>query len=137
MQRGRPDRAVRIPAIANIDRLLETATENHRAGNLAEARRLYGEVLAATPRHPPALFRLGILELQEQRLDASLEHISSAAASDPGNSRYQLGLGQVLQSLERWDEASEAYRRAAAAESGSFDAHFALGMALQRAGRPA
>jgi protein O-GlcNAc transferase len=117
--------------------LLETATESHRAGNLGEARRLYGEALAATPRHPPALFRLGVLELQEQRLDAALEHISSAAASDPGNFRYQLGLGQVLQSLERWEEASDAYRRAAAAESGSFDAHFALGLVLQRAGRPA
>ncbi len=117
--------------------MLETATENHRAGNIAEARRLYGEVLAAAPEHPPALFRLGVLELQEQRLDAALEHISSAAAREPGNSRYQLGLGQVLQSLERWDEASDAYRRAAAAESGSFDAHFALGVALQLAGRPA
>jgi protein O-GlcNAc transferase len=117
--------------------LLDTATENHRTGNLAEARRLYGEVLAVAPHHPPALFRFGVLELQELRLDAALDYISRAAVSDPGNSRYQLGLGEVLQSLERWDEAADAYRRAVAAEAGSFDAHFELGVALQRAGRPA
>jgi len=117
--------------------VLETATEKHRAGDLAAARRGYGEVLAMAPAHPLALFRLGLLELQEQRLDAALERLSGAAAADPGNSRYQLGLGQVLQSLERWDEAAEAYRCALRGEPASFDAHFALGVALQRAGRPA
>jgi predicted O-linked N-acetylglucosamine transferase (SPINDLY family) len=94
-------------------------------------------VLAAAPQHPPALFRLGLLELQERRLDAAHERLAGAAAADPGNSRYQFGLGQVLDSLERWDEAAEAYRRAARCEPGWFDAHFALGMALHRAGRPA
>lgn len=137
MLSGRSDRAARIPAIANADRLLETATEKHRAGDLAEARRGYGEVLAAAPAHPVALFRLGLLELQEQRLDAALERLSDAAAADPGNSRYQFGLGQVLQSLERWDEAAEAYRHAVRGEPASFDAHFALGAALQRTGRAA
>ena len=81
MQSGRSDRAARIPAIANVDRLLETATEKHRAGDLAEARRRYGEVLAAAPAHPLALFRLGLLELQEQRLDAALERISERRGS--------------------------------------------------------
>jgi protein O-GlcNAc transferase len=137
MLSGRSDRAARIPAIANVDRLLESATEKHRVGDLAGARRGYGEVLAAAPAHPLALFRLGLLELQERRLDAALERLSGAVAADPGNSRFQFGLGQVLQSLERWDEAAEAYRRAVRGDTASFDAHFALGVALQRAGRPA
>lgn len=89
------------------------------------------------PEHPATLFRLGLLELQEQRLAAALGHISRAAASDPRSSRYQLGLGQVLQSLGRWDEACDAYRGAASIDGASFDARFSLGVALQRTGRSA
>jgi len=46
-------------------------------------------------------------------------------------------MGQVLESLGRWAAAVDAYRRAAQAEPTSFDAQFALAMALQRSSRPA
>jgi protein O-GlcNAc transferase len=118
--------------------LLETATEHHRRGDLAEARRLYAEVLRDEPIHDLALFRLGLLELQEGRPEAAVTLISAAADRVPGNVRYQLGLAQTLQSLQRWPEAVAALRRVLELEPDSFDAQLDLGVTLQRGGdRPA
>jgi protein O-GlcNAc transferase len=133
---GTPRVRPRGAAISIIDRLLESATEHHRAGNLPEARRLYAQLLAANPTHDLALFRSGLLELQDRRLDASLGSLQKAALAAPGNARYQFGLGQVLDALQRWDEAAAAYRRALTNDPASHEAHVALGVALQRGGRP-
>ena len=116
---------------------LDTATEHHRRGDLGEARRLYAEVLRAEPAHDLALFRFGLLELQEGRHEAAATLIRAAAERVPGNVRYQLGLAQALQSLERWLEAAAALRRALELEPDSFDAQLDLGVSLQRGGDPA
>jgi protein O-GlcNAc transferase len=111
--------------------LLEAATQSHREGNLVEARRGYCAVLAIEPDHPLALFRCGLLELQERHPEVALGLLSQAARAAPDNSHYQLGIGQALQSLGRWSEAAEVYGRVVALEPESADAHFALGVALQ------
>jgi len=115
--------------------LLETATEQHRAGNLTAARRLYAEVLAADPAHALALFRSGLLELQSRHHHAALELITQATAAAPEDARFQFGLAQALQALDRWQDAAEAYRRVLRSDPDSFDAQSALGVALQRAGQ--
>jgi protein O-GlcNAc transferase len=119
----------------NSDALLEAATAEHRAGNLTAARRLYAEVLAAAPAHTLALFRSGLLELQERRPLEALDLISRAATAAPGDVRYQFGMAQVLQTLGRLDDATRAYRQVLALDPTSFDAYFALGVALQLLGQ--
>ncbi|MGO9512639.1 MAG: tetratricopeptide repeat protein [Steroidobacteraceae bacterium] len=126
---------MRDPTIQSIDQLLEIATEQHRAGNLIEARRLYSAVLAADPAHTLALFRSGLLELQDRHPDAALGLIAQAASAAPDDARYQFGLGQALQALARWEEAADAYRRVLRSDPDSVDAHAALGVALQRSGQ--
>jgi len=121
--------------IETTDRLLQTATENHRAGNLAEARRLYSQVLAADPAHTVALFRSGLLELQDRQPEVALTLIARAAAAAPDAARYQIGLGQTLHALARWDEAACAYRRALRSDPDCADAEFALGVVLQHGGQ--
>ena len=66
-----------------INPLLESATEHHRAGHLSEARRLYAQFLAANPGHDLALFRSGLLEFQERRLETALGSIQKAASAAP------------------------------------------------------
>jgi protein O-GlcNAc transferase len=121
-------------SIRTTDQLLETATERHRAGNLAEARRLYQHILAEMPTHAVALFRGGLLELQDGRPEAALALIEQAVASAPDEPRHHFGLGQTLQALRRYEEAAAAYRRVLQADPRSADAHFALGTALQSLG---
>jgi len=119
----------------NDDRLLQIATEHHRAGNLAEARRVYSQLLAADPAHTLALFRGGLLELQDRRPEAALAMITRAAAAAPDDARYQIGLAQALHALARWDEAACAYRRALRTDPDCADTEFALGVVLQRSGQ--
>jgi predicted O-linked N-acetylglucosamine transferase (SPINDLY family) len=114
--------------------LLERATDCHRTGDLPEARRLYGQVLEDSPAHALALFRFGLLELQDGRPQASFLLINRAIDLAPGEARYQFGLGQTLAALRRWKDASAAYRRFLRADPRSPDAHFALGSALQSLG---
>ncbi|MGC1521663.1 MAG: tetratricopeptide repeat protein [Steroidobacteraceae bacterium] len=117
-----------------IDQLLDTATARHRAGNLAEARRLYQEVLCAMPTHAVAAFRGGLVELQDGHPEAALVLIAHAAALAPEEPRHHFGLGQTLQALRRHAEAAAAYRRALHSDPSSADTHFALGVALQSHG---
>jgi predicted O-linked N-acetylglucosamine transferase (SPINDLY family) len=115
----------------HADRSLETASELHRAGNLADARLLYQRVLSATPDDVVALFRAGVLELQDGCPDAALDLIGQAAAAAPEEARHHLGLGQVFQALRRYDEAAAACRRVLHIDPHCADAHFGLGIALQ------
>jgi tetratricopeptide (TPR) repeat protein len=116
------------------DQLLEVATERHRAGDLPKARCLYQQVLANAPGHAVALFRFGLLELQDGHAAAALAFIEQAAAACPSDLGYQFGLGEALTALRRWEEAAIAYRRVLHADPYLADAHFALGLALQSAG---
>ena len=116
------------------EQLLELATQQHRANDLPEARRLYGQVLAGSPKHAVALFRIGLLELQEGHAQAALSAIEQAVAQAPGEVRYQFGLGDALAALNRWKESAAAYRRVLTADPRSAEAHFALGRALRSLG---
>jgi protein O-GlcNAc transferase len=118
-------------ASVTIDQLFEIATERHRAGNLADARLLYDRVLQGRPAHAPALFRRGLLELQDGRPEQALALIERVVAIAPCEPRHHLGLGQVLQVLNRHEEAAAAYRHVLRTDPESADAHFALGIALQ------
>jgi predicted O-linked N-acetylglucosamine transferase (SPINDLY family) len=118
-----------------IEELLATATARHRAGDLAAARPLYEQILkdvpAASPAHTRALFRRGLLELQDSRPELALASIEQAVAAAPADSNHHDGLGRALGALGRWEEAVTAYRRVLQLVPASADAHFSLGLALQ------
>ncbi len=116
------------------DALLDKATARHRAGDLAEARRLYEEVLAAAPSDSRALFRSGLLDLQESRPASALARIEHALALEPDDPRYRMGFGRSLQALGRFTEAVAAYRMVLATAPDDADARFALATALHSAG---
>lgn len=113
------------------DQLLELATQRHLAGDLPDARRLYQQVLTEASGHAVAMFRFGLLELQEGRPEAALALIERAIAAAPNESKYQFGLGDALAALNRWEESAAAYRRVLNADPRSPEARFALGRALQ------
>ena len=113
------------------DEKLDAATGSHRAGDLSGARRLYQQLLADAPEHTVARFRLGLLELQESRLEEALAHVRQVVAAAANVPRYHFGLGEIFSAMKRWDEAEAAYRRALELEPGSADTWFSLGGALQ------
>jgi protein O-GlcNAc transferase len=123
------------PPSAAIEQLLETATELHRAGNFAAARGLYRQVLARDPAHTLALYRGGLLELQDGHPDTALALVEQAVAAVADEPRYQFVLGQSLQALRRWDRAIDAYELALKLQPDFLDAWNNVGICRQLRGQ--
>jgi protein O-GlcNAc transferase len=124
-----------VSAMQAIEQLLETATGLHRAGNFNEARSLYRQVLVRAPAHALALYRSGLLELQDGHPDVALALVEQAIAAAADEPRYQFVLGQALQALRRWDKAIVAYESALKLQPDFLDAWNSMGMCRQRRGQ--
>ena len=67
---------------------LEEAVAAHQAGELDEAVRLYGIVLAAQPSNAVANYNLGVLSVGIQNLSAALVLFKNAIDSNPDEKQY-------------------------------------------------
>jgi len=97
-----------------IDDALNTAITHHRAGNLAEAERIYREILTQHPNHPVALYFLGRVAAATGHLDHATTLLTRAARLDPANADCLGVLGEVFEHSSRRDDAIAAYRAAVA-----------------------
>src|SRR5207302_3342730 len=79
--------AVEGKGLANAmsEALLREALQLHQAGNLAEAARLYGEVVRANPRHFGALCLLAFAHIQSRRLEEAERLLGQAIAINPNS----------------------------------------------------
>ena len=113
-----------------IQQAFELALQRHKSGRLAEAETIYGQILAAEPRHPDALHLLGVISHQMGRHDAAVRLITEAIAVAPGIPGFHSNLGEAHRALGRTCEAICAYRQAIALQPNSPDAHNKLGILL-------
>ena len=79
-----------------ISQALALALQYHEAGRLPDAERIYRQILAVQPKHPDALYLLGILAGQVGRHESEADLIRQAIAVNPGDARYHLSLGNAL-----------------------------------------
>src|SRR6186997_2685660 len=86
----------------------------HQQGKLAEAERIYGEILERQPNHFDALHLLGVLAVQTGRTERGVGLIKQAIAMNAGNAVAHNHLGNALTELRRADEALASYDRAIA-----------------------
>jgi predicted O-linked N-acetylglucosamine transferase (SPINDLY family) len=94
--------------------LIRAAFALHRSGQLDEAARLYGEVLAADPNNLDALFLLGSVHFQRGEFAAALARFDQALAIKGDFPDALAARGAALSSLERHEEALAAYDKALA-----------------------
>ena len=88
---------------------LDQACDLHRRGNLAEAERLYRELMALAPHQPSARIMLATLKHQQGRLEEAWSLIEPARMDDPFAWTKR---GNILAAMQRDAEAEECYRRA-------------------------
>jgi protein O-GlcNAc transferase len=93
---------------------LETARQLHRQGRLAEAERLYRQILAVQPTHPEALHLLGILAMSVGHVDAGVGLLQQSVQAKPAQPAVLLDLVGALLEAHRWEEAFAACERALA-----------------------
>jgi tetratricopeptide (TPR) repeat protein len=123
-----------MPEVAlTIDTLRERAIALHREGRLAEAERLYADLLRADPADFEVLHLQGVIAHQAGRYERAADLIGQAVALR-GTAAAYLSLGTTLMALGRYAEALASYDAAlvrqprhATAMSGSAAALRALG----------
>jgi predicted O-linked N-acetylglucosamine transferase (SPINDLY family) len=112
--------------------MLDTALRLHQAGNLAEAGRLYSEILRADPRHLEALYRLALVQFQSGRFSESERLFSVAITFYSNIPELFYGRGCALQGLRRFEEALASFARALALRPGYIEARNNRGVTLLR-----
>ena len=103
----------------------------HQQGQLAQARQIYGAILATDASNAAAHHYLGMLEHQSGNLLLALQHLQTAVQSDGAEAFYLVNLGNLLKDLQRPKEAEEAYRHALAQDPGDVLALYNLGHLYQ------
>ncbi len=97
---------------SELSRRLAQALDLHQRGSLAEAERLYCDVLKREPRNADALHFLGVLNAQRGDALAALSLIEQAIAAAPGNPVQLYNRGNALSALNRAEEALASYEAA-------------------------
>jgi tetratricopeptide (TPR) repeat protein len=121
--------------LLGIAQTFRDAAMLHDQGHLQEAEQRYRIVLEAEGRHFDALYRLGLIRLQQSRFaDADLL-FRRAVKVDPRSADAQLHLAVALTGLKRHDDAVRRYEKALALRPGFAEAHSNLGYTLQSLGR--
>jgi protein O-GlcNAc transferase len=120
---------------SDMQTLLAQALQQHQGGRLAEAERLYREILQADPGQADAWHLFGVLALQRGENGEALERIEKALAGNKHNPAFHNSLGNALQRLGRFAEAAAAYRRALRLDPGSAGTCCNLAVALHALGQ--
>jgi protein O-GlcNAc transferase len=90
--------------------VFKAALRTHQQGDLANAARMYGEVLSLAPEHAPAHFLLGMVLLAGRQLDTALVHAGEAVRLAPDNASYRQGLAETRLALGEVDRADLGFR---------------------------
>lgn len=114
---------------------LAGAMELHRAGEIARAAEIYRQVLDLVPGQPDALHLLGVVALQQNRLEDAIRSISAAIAAAPNVAAYHANLGNAWRKGGAFDRAIACYDRALTLDPELLDARFSRGHARQAAGQ--
>ncbi|MCW2243725.1 tetratricopeptide repeat protein [Azospirillum canadense] len=116
---------------------LNAAIDHHRAGRLADALRLYAQILTLRADHADALHLSGIADYQAGRAESAARRFRAVIAAHPAFAEAHNSLGNTLADAGRWGEAAAAYGRAIALQPGYAEALGNLGTVRQAEGRHA
>jgi tetratricopeptide (TPR) repeat protein len=120
---------------ANLADVLQRAVQLHQQGRVAEAERLYGQILSVAPTHFDALHLLGLVKIQQGHVAEGARRIQAALAVNPGSARAWFNLGIGLVQLDRADEAVAGFDRALAIRPDYLEAVYNRGIAFAKLGR--
>ncbi len=117
-----------------INAVLRQAIARHQAGQLADAERLYRQVLAVRPDFAEVYVNLAVVLMFRGDLDAAVASCRRGIALKPDYAKGHCHLGDILALQNRPEEAVPCYRRALLCRPDYAEAHNNLGNALLRLG---
>ena len=119
----------------SIDDGLALAMQHQSAGRIAEAERIYRQILEVEPNQPAALHLLGVIAHMAGQSDVGIQMIKKAIGLAPKDLSARCNLGHVFLDLGRFDEAIASYGQVIALKPDHAKTHANLALALQNSGR--
>ena len=104
----------------------------HQNGQLAEAVKIYEQVLSQNSEHIQALHFLGVIAYQNQNPTLAVKLIGQAISIKPDYAEAQCHLGLSFQALELFDKALESFDKAISINPNFAQAHNNKGVVLQK-----
>ncbi|WP_293377170.1 tetratricopeptide repeat protein [Phenylobacterium sp.] len=95
------------------------AAAHLRAGRVAEAERLYSDILSRAPHHPKASHNLAVLFLQRQEVARALPLLATATAADPTSEQGWVTYIRALTLAGRFEDAEQILRERLASSPGA------------------
>ncbi|MCR1782867.1 tetratricopeptide repeat protein [Nocardioides carbamazepini] len=133
---GKPAAAESSASLSAADSLVQTGLEQLDAGDDAEARTTFENVLELDPDNVYAHYNLGLLAQGAGRQDDAVKQYDAALATDADFAPALYNKGILLEATEL-DAAVGLYRRALKADPDMAAAHMRLGFALLHLGETA
>lgn len=107
----------------------------HQQGNLAEAEKIYADILQRMPEHFGALNLLGAIACQKGAYEPAIQLISKAVSINPNVAAAHSNLGVALKELKRPEEALTSFDKAVTLKPDYAEAHYNRGLVLRQLGR--
>ena len=125
------------PSSDTVDVLYRHALAAYDQNDLAAAVPLFEQVLAVSPAHVEARYKLGNACKEQGHWDAAMAHYREVLRLSPRHAEAMNNLGAVCQMRGSSGEAEDWYRQALRARPALTQPHVNLGRLLQSAGRHA
>ena len=109
-------RRVDVLKFRGVEQSIARARDAARSGRLEEAAQAYAAAVASSPDSPFLYREFGLVERQQGRMDAALEHFEKAVALDSSDARSLIQIGEILAVRDDLEGAIRAYSDAAAVE---------------------
>ncbi len=116
--------------ILDMQDLIQAAVRHQQAGQLADAQKIYFDILQFHPEQPDALALLATIALRRGDIDAAIDLLRRAITSRPDFSDAHKSLGALLAKKGDFDNAIKSYTRALELRPSDAKAHFDLGNIL-------
>jgi tetratricopeptide (TPR) repeat protein len=120
----------------DVEAQFQSALALHQRGRLADAEKIYAEILQKAPDHFGALNLLGVIACQNRAHERAIRLISKAISINPNVPSAHSNLGVALREVKRAEEALDSFDKAIALKPDYAEAHHNRGLVLKELGRP-
>ena len=114
----------------DLQSLAQQAVAFHQQGNLADAEKLYRQILDLEPGLFGPHYYMGLMRLQQGRFAEAATFLADALKITPNDLGARMNYGTALRGAGRAAEALEQFDQALAQEPGLADGHFNRGIVL-------
>jgi tetratricopeptide (TPR) repeat protein len=127
MSRFAITRDVGDPDPQAVHKMFDDALRHYETGSLAEAERLFRQILALEPSHASSWHLLGVTCYRTGRYEQAVGMIGKAIAINGEVAIFHSNLGNALCAQDKLDDAAASYQRALALEPAFAEAYNNLG----------